>query len=71
VPFTIVADPSVDADGRLRLRPASIKALGMPAKGCLQEHRERSWSPATRRTLRQGLKVYMPVYASLCRPRSP
>jgi len=35
LPFTIVADPSVDADGALRLRAHSIKTLGIPAKGLL------------------------------------
>ena len=35
LPFTIIADPSVDADGALRLRAHSIKALGIPAKGLL------------------------------------
>jgi hypothetical protein len=35
LPFTILADPSVDADGALRLRAHSIKALGIPAKGLL------------------------------------
>ena len=35
LPFTIIADPSVDADGALRLRAHSIKTLGIPAKGLL------------------------------------
>jgi len=35
LPFTIVAEPSVDAEGALRLRARSIKALGIPAKGLL------------------------------------
>jgi hypothetical protein len=35
LPFTMVADPSVDPDGALRLRAHSIKALGIPAKGLL------------------------------------
>ncbi len=35
VPFTILAEPSVDADGNLRLRASSIKALGIPAKALL------------------------------------
>jgi hypothetical protein len=35
LPFTILADPSVDGDGALRLRAHSIKALGIPAKGLL------------------------------------
>ena len=35
VPFTIVADPRVDESGNLRLTPASIKALGLPAGGLM------------------------------------
>jgi hypothetical protein len=35
VPFTIVADPSVDENGNLRLKPASMKALGIPAAGLM------------------------------------
>jgi hypothetical protein len=35
IPFTIVSDARVDADGNLRLHPASIKALGIPSKGLL------------------------------------
>jgi hypothetical protein len=35
LPFTILADPSVDGDGALRLRAHSIKALGIPTKGLL------------------------------------
>ena len=35
VPFTIVADPRVDESGNLRLKPASIKALGLPAAGLM------------------------------------
>lgn len=35
LPFTIVAEPSVDGDGALRLRAHSIKTLGIPAKGLL------------------------------------
>ena len=35
LPFTIIANLSVDADGALRLRAHSIKTLGIPAKGLL------------------------------------
>jgi len=35
VPFTVVAEPRVDAAGNLRLKPDSIKALGMPAGGLM------------------------------------
>jgi hypothetical protein len=36
IPFTILASPSVTADGRLRLHPTSIKAAGIPAKGLME-----------------------------------
>jgi hypothetical protein len=35
LPFTMLADPSVDGNGALRLRARSIKTLGIPAKGLL------------------------------------
>lgn len=35
VPFTVVAEPRVDEAGNLRLKPASINALGIPAAGLM------------------------------------
>jgi hypothetical protein len=36
VPFTIVGDRSPTADGRIRLRPASVKTAGIPAAGLMK-----------------------------------
>jgi hypothetical protein len=36
VPFTIVADMAVTADGRIRLHPTSVKAAGLPAGGLMK-----------------------------------
>lgn len=36
VPFTIVADLAVTPDGRIRLRPSSVKAAGLPAGGLMK-----------------------------------
>jgi len=36
VPFTIVADMTVTPDGRIRLRPTSVKAAGLPAAGLMK-----------------------------------
>jgi len=35
VPFSMTADPQVDSEGNLRLRPVSMKALGFLSKGVL------------------------------------
>jgi hypothetical protein len=36
LPFTILADLSVTADGRLRLHPTSVKVLGISVKGLME-----------------------------------
>jgi hypothetical protein len=36
VPFTIVADMTVTPDGRIRLHPTSVKAVGIPASGLMK-----------------------------------
>jgi hypothetical protein len=36
VPFTIVADVAVTPDGRIRLHPTSVKAVGVPASGLMK-----------------------------------
>jgi hypothetical protein len=36
VPFTIVADMAVTPDGRIRLHPTSVKAVGLPAGGLMK-----------------------------------
>jgi hypothetical protein len=36
VPFSILADVTVTRDGRMALRPQSVKAAGMPAKGVMK-----------------------------------
>ena len=36
VPFTIVADVAATRDGRIRLRPVSVKAIGMPVSGIMK-----------------------------------
>jgi hypothetical protein len=36
VPFTIVADVAVTPDGRIRLHPTSVKAVGIPASGLMK-----------------------------------
>lgn len=36
VPFTIVGDPSVTPDGRIRIHPTSVKAAGVQARGLMK-----------------------------------
>jgi hypothetical protein len=36
VPFTILADMMVTADGRIRLHPTSVKTIGIPATGLMK-----------------------------------
>jgi hypothetical protein len=36
VPFTILADMTVTSDGRIRLHPTSVKAVGVPANGLMK-----------------------------------
>jgi hypothetical protein len=36
VPFTILADLAVTTDGRIRLHPTSVKAVGIPASGLMR-----------------------------------
>ena len=35
LPFTILSDVSVTADGKIKLHPASIKVLGIPVGGLM------------------------------------